>query len=158
MTYPDLVNCIQNRMRISHIYQPVMLMTLLSNRGKSSEREIAKSILNYDESQLEYYEKVPRNTVGRVLRSHGIVEREGKSYSLVGHQDLSDEQVRELITLCQTKLDEFIRKRGETIFKHRKMSTGYISGTLRYEVLKRAQFHCELCGISADLKALEVDH
>ena len=29
---------------------------------------------------------------------------------------------------------------------------------LRYEVLKRAKFHCELCGISAKEKALEVDH
>ena len=35
---------------------------------------------------------------------------------------------------------------------------GYIPGTLRYEILKRAKFRCELCGISADEKALEVDH
>jgi ATP adenylyltransferase len=38
------------------------------------------------------------------------------------------------------------------------VTAGYISGTLRYEVLKRAKFRCELCGISADEKALEVDH
>jgi hypothetical protein len=31
------------------------------------------------------------------------------------------------------------------------------SQTLKYEVLKRARFRCELCGISADEKALEVD-
>ena len=35
---------------------------------------------------------------------------------------------------------------------------GYISGSFRYEVLKRARFRCELCGISAEEKALEVDH
>jgi diadenosine tetraphosphate (Ap4A) HIT family hydrolase len=35
---------------------------------------------------------------------------------------------------------------------------GEISGTLRYEVLKRARFRCELCGIPADEKALQVDH
>jgi hypothetical protein len=29
---------------------------------------------------------------------------------------------------------------------------------VRYEVLKRAKFRCELCGISAEDKALEVDH
>jgi diadenosine tetraphosphate (Ap4A) HIT family hydrolase len=29
---------------------------------------------------------------------------------------------------------------------------------MKYEVLKRAKFRCELCGISADEKALEVDH
>jgi diadenosine tetraphosphate (Ap4A) HIT family hydrolase len=38
------------------------------------------------------------------------------------------------------------------------VSTGYVSGTLRYEVLKRAKFRCELCGVSADVRALEVDH
>ena len=35
---------------------------------------------------------------------------------------------------------------------------GMISGTQRYKVLKRTKFHCELCGISAEQKALEVDH
>ena len=48
--------------------------------------------------------------------------------------------------------------RGEAIFDHRRKSDGYISGTLKYEVLKRARFRCELCGISADEKALEPDH
>lgn len=38
------------------------------------------------------------------------------------------------------------------------MFSGSISGTQRYEVLKRAKFHCELCGIPAEEKALEVDH
>ena len=33
-----------------------------------------------------------------------------------------------------------------------------VSGTLRYEVLKRAAFRCELCGASAEDRALEVDH
>lgn len=36
--------------------------------------------------------------------------------------------------------------------------TPEISGNLRYTVLKRAGFHCELCGISADERALEVEH
>jgi ATP adenylyltransferase len=35
---------------------------------------------------------------------------------------------------------------------------GDLSGSLRYEVLKRAGFRCELCGISADERAIEVDH
>ena len=39
-----------------------------------------------------------------------------------------------------------------------KASAGYVSGTLRYEVLKLARFRCELCGVSADARALEVDH
>ena len=53
---------------------------------------------------------------------------------------------------------KFIEKRGQSVYSHRRKSSGYISGTIRYEVLKRAKFRCELCGISAAEKALEVDH
>jgi diadenosine tetraphosphate (Ap4A) HIT family hydrolase len=71
---------------------------------------------------------------------------------------LNNEQKEELVALCQAKLKEFVDKRGEAIWSHRKVSDGYISGTIRYEVLKRAKFRCELCGVPADEKALEVDH
>jgi diadenosine tetraphosphate (Ap4A) HIT family hydrolase len=37
-------------------------------------------------------------------------------------------------------------------------NTSAISGKLRYAVLKRAGFHCELCGVSADERTLEVEH
>ncbi len=143
---------------MSHIYQPVMIMTLLQHGGHCSTRDIAKAILLDDESQIEYYENITRNMVGRVLTNHGIVSREGKDYILSGHDQLSPEQVEAIIVACQKKLEDYLEKRGELIWQHRRLSAGYISGTLRFDVLKRAQFHCELCGISADLKALEVDH
>ena len=44
------------------------------------------------------------------------------------------------------------------VYDHRRAALGYLSGSLRYEVLKRAGFRCELCGISADERAIEVDH
>lgn len=53
MTYDELLAFIRTRMRMSHIYQPVMLLTLLKNDGRSSIREIAKSILARDESQIK---------------------------------------------------------------------------------------------------------
>ena len=145
-------------MRMSHIYQPVMLMALLKNGGVCSTTKIAKAILKYDEAQIEYYEQITNNMVGKVLRRHGIVEKTGKNYSLILSRELTLGQVDELVELCQKRLDEYIGKRGEKIFLHRKLSSGYVSGTLRYEVLKAAKFRCELCGISAEDKALEVDH
>ncbi len=143
---------------MSHVYQPVMLTTLLQGDGRCSVKEIAHSILAHDESQVEYYENITKNMVGHVLRRHGIVEKEGDGYSLIGYENLDDEQIEHLVELCNTRLDEYKAKRGRRIWQHRKLSAGYISGTLRYEVLKRARFHCELCGISADIRALEVDH
>jgi len=158
MTYEQLVAFIQNRMRMSHVYQPVMLVALLQGGGRCSTTEIARAILTHDESQIEYYEDVTKNMVGRVLRRHGIVEREDGGYALVGYENLDEEQIEYLIGLCESKLDEYKERRGKRIWQHRRVSGGYISGTLRYEVLKRARFRCELCGVSADVRALEVDH
>ena len=158
MKYSELQKFIQNKMRMSHVYQPVMLMTLLSNGGQTSTTEIAKAILDHDESQIEYYEKIVGNMVGRVLRNHGVVKKAQSNYQLCLDEKLTKNQIAGMLELCQTKLEEYKAKRGELIWRHRTMSAGYISGSLKYEVLKAAQFHCELCGVSADIRALEVDH
>ena len=54
MEFADLKTFIEKSMRMSHIYQPVMLMTLLEKGGTASVRDIATSILIHDESQIEY--------------------------------------------------------------------------------------------------------
>lgn len=160
MFFNDLSNFIKKKMRMSHIYQPVMLMALLKNGGKCSEEEIAKTLLSHDQSQIEYYTQITNNMVGRVMRHHQIVERDPKTktYSLNDYEGLTPQQIEDLLGLCQEKLEAFLEARGQSIFDHRRKSIGYISGTIKYEVLKRAKFHCELCGIPADEKALEVDH
>ena len=160
MSYDELADFISNRMRMSHIYQPVMLISLLENGGVCHESVIAKEILIHDQSQVEYYTRITNNMVGRVLRNHKIVERERstKNYHLNGYEELSPTQVSVLIYLCQQRLHTYIQSRGERIFEHRRKTSGYISGSIKYQVLKRSKFHCELCGISADEKALEVDH
>lgn len=158
MTYDQLLDFVANRMRMAHIYQPIMLMTLLQKNGSASITDIAKAILSKDQSQIEYYEKITRDMVGKILRSHGIVEKDGRSFRLVGYEDLAPAEMVQLIALCQQKLDEYLDARGQQVWQHRRQSAGYISGTLRYDVLKRSAFHCELCGISADVRALEVDH
>ena len=156
--YEQLAEFLERRMRMSHVYQPVMLMALLERGGMADEREIAEEILRRDQSQLEYYGKITRDMVGRVLRNHGIVERHGKTYRLVGFETFTAEQVEHLVALCRDKLDEYLQRQGERIWSHRKQSAGYVSGTIRYEILKRAKFRCDLCGISAEERALEVDH
>ena len=51
----DLHDYITNRMKMSHIYQPVMLKVLLENNGEASIEKIASALLSYDQSQVEYY-------------------------------------------------------------------------------------------------------
>jgi len=159
MTYEQLKNFIANQMKMSQIYQPVMLIELLSNAGTATRDQIAKAILSHDRSQIEYYEHITLNMVGKVLTNNrGITERNKRDYFLKGFNNLSKEQIEELIELCEHKIEVFKEARGDKIWSHRKKSSGYISGTLRYDILKNAKFRCELCGISAEQKALEVDH
>ena len=97
--------------------------------------------------------------VGRVLtNNHGIADREADTYRLVGFSELSVAEIANLEALCINKIEEYVARRGDRIWEHRRKASDYVPGTLRYEVLKRARFRCELCGISADEKALEVDH
>lgn len=158
MDFAALVDFVQHRMRMSHIYQPVMLLALLRHGGACSRETIARELLARDESQREYYEAITRDMVGKVLRNRQIVDVDGRNYRLRGFEQLTPDQVRILEQLCETRLADYLQARGERIFAHRRKSAGYVSGTLRYDVLKRAGFHCELCGIGADEKALEVDH
>ena len=149
---------IENKMRMSHIYQPVMIMELLKRDGVASVEDIAKALLSRDISQTEYYSHITKNMVGRVLRSHHVIERDKDKFSLVGYSDLAPKEVERLVDLCVIKEKEYVARRGSRIWTHRTKSAGYVSGTKRYEVLKRAKYRCELCGTSAEEKALEVDH
>lgn len=158
MSYDEILNFIQHHMRMSHVYHPVMLKSLLESNGSLTSEEIAKAILVLDESQVDYYKKITNTMVGRVLRNHGFVQKEKEIYSIVGFQNLTEQEIQTLIALCKTKIDEYSKKRGERIWQHRKLSSGLISGTVRYGVLKRAGTRCELCGVSNEIKALEVDH
>ena len=157
--FENLKNFIIKDMSMSHIYQPAMLIALLKNKGKASVKEIAQSILNQDPTQIEYYSEIVKNMVGKVLtKNRGITEKTGEVYSLLDSAKLSHNEVNELISLCEQKIQEYEEKRDGSHWEHRKRGRRVVSGTVRYEVLKRANGRCELCGISHELKSLEVDH
>jgi len=157
--FSSLERFIRDEMRMSHIYQPVMLLELLRSGGASSVNEIAKALLSHDASQIDYYEQITKNMVGKVLtKNRQITERDKDGFRLKGFESLSAEETALLISFCDEKIQEYVEKRGSAIWAHRRKSSGYVPGTARYEVLKRAKFRCELCGISADEKAIEVDH
>lgn len=153
-----LKDYIEKQMSMSHIYQPVMIKTLLLNNGVSHKEIIAKAILSYDISQVEYYEKVTNNMVGRILRKNGVTTKDKSEYSLVGYDSLSNSEINELIELCDLKIENYLNKRGDTIWEHRRRNRKSVPGSIRYKVLTRARGRCELCGISKEEKALEVDH
>lgn len=162
LTAEELASYITKAMRMSHVYQPVMLRVLLENEGEASIAEIAKALLSHDRSQVEYYELRTKNMVGRVLTQNGIVEPIRDGRKITGYRlnvnALTDADAQQLLQLCQQRLDEYLVQRGDSIWDHRALADGYVPGSIRYEVLKRAKHRCELCGAHESQIALHVDH
>ena len=120
---------------------------------------LPRPFLARDESQLEYYEQITRRMPGKVLANHGVVERSAEGFRLaLDPSSLSSVERDELIRLCDEAIDSYLQKRGAAAYDHGRAALGYLSGSLRYKVLKRAGLRCELCGVTADERAIEVDH
>ena len=158
MKFKELKNYLTKQMRMSHVYQPVMIRNLIKNKGKASSEKIAKDLLVFDVSQVEYYQERTKIMVGKVLTKNKVTTKDGDAYSLNDYESLSADEQKELINICDEKIQNIIEQRGKKMWQHRKIAGKSIPGSDRYEVLKRAKGRCELCGISNEVKALEVDH
>jgi len=158
MTFDELKNFILIDMQMQHVYQPVMLIELLMNNGKASETQIAKAILDVDPIQQRYYEDKVRNMVGKILKKNGITDYQKAVHTLNDYEHLNQYEIDELINLLKEKLTSEMNARGDSFWKHRATDRDEISGSIRYEVLKRARGRCECCGISKDERPLDVDH
>ena len=135
-----------------------MVLELLNSNGISDKRKIAEAILSYDESQKEYYDKVVTQMVGKVLtKNNGITTKNKDVYTLNGFEALAKDEIDQLKRVCQEKIEDYLNQR-KNVWQHRRKSSGYISGSVRLEVFKRAKTKCEMCGVSNKDKALEVDH
>ena len=147
------------QMRMSHIYQPLMLKTLLRHGGSATTRQIAEAFLAEDESQIDYYRLIVNRMPGAVLRNRGMVVKSGDAYGLADElRDLSAAESAALAGLCDRAIAAYKAKRGTALWEHRAIGLGAIPGRLRYATLKRAGFRCELCGVPGSERALDVDH
>jgi len=76
-SFDRLRDFISSKMRMSHVYQPLMLKMLIQNGGWASTRDIASSFLAQDGSQSDYYAEITKRMPGKVLGRHNLVKREG---------------------------------------------------------------------------------
>lgn len=158
----NLSSYLKGTMNMTHIYQPVMIKTMLENDGVATTEQIAEAILSYDQSQKDYYADRVRRMVGQVLVSNEVVTtiKEGRSnigYSLNVSPDTFDNKA-DLIATCDAKIAEYLEQNGDNLWEHRYRNRSNFRGSTRYEALKRAKRRCELCGKHDDEGTLQLDH
>ena len=156
MTFKELYDFIENKMRMSHIYQPLLIKTLVESEGISTTRRIALEFLKYDESQIQYYERVVKTMPVKVLLSHDVIKKENNQISL-NTSTLSFRQRQKLISLCDARLNEFLEIRGLKLWDYRLIDNP-VPDSLRYKVLKKSDYRCDLCGATKYDRPLDVDH
>ena len=135
---------IAERMRMSHIYQPLMLLELLGRSSPAPAQDVARRILGSG-----WWARFTFN---------GIIAYGNCAYSLIGSDELSDGERDELLELCRQRLDAIREQRGEEVFAHRSRHRSPNSGSVKYKVLHRARGRCECCVAHEHKRALKVDH
>jgi len=157
MQFENLQEFIRKKMRMSHIYQPLLIKSLIECDGMATLRQLAHSFLSQDESQLLYYENRIRQMPVPVLAKHGVVNRSGQLIKL-NVDKLTFKQKAQLKALCDQKIQEFLEKRGLATWDYRLLEMEPVPDTVRYDVLRRAGGKCELCGCSSKERPIHVDH
>lgn len=157
MKYDELVDFIENKMVMSHVYQPLMIRALVDCGGSATIRQLANAFLCQDESQLLYYEKRIKEMPLKVLTRRGVTETKGQLVFLTATR-LTLEQKAHIRMLCEQRLQSFVQKRGIGIWDYRLLDNEPVSDSLRFTVLKGAGGRCQLCGTSIKEAPLDVDH
>ena len=141
-TYDKLLGFIsdERRMRMQHVYQPAIIITLLQNKGRAGIRQIALDFLQYDEFEIERHCRAARIWPKRTLKKHQIIDTQKDEFSLVGFDELDDEQIKELIKACKLRLDNFIKSKSELLKEYRNRSQRPES---------RKDDKCPFCNISS---------
>ena len=157
MTYKDLIDFLENQMSMSHIYQPLLIRSLIDAGGSATIRQLAYNFLSQDESQLLYYENRIKQMPLQVLRNHEVVSKDGDLVSL-NTRKLTLEQKAQLKMICEKKLQEYVAKKGLSIWDYRLLDRDPVPDSLYYRVLKESGGRCALCGATKKERPLQVDH
>lgn len=161
MNFEELEEFIKHKMKMTHVYQPLMIKTLLESGGTATPEDIARGFLNEDRAQLEYYTKIAKRWPSVILRKHAVVEYSGRDKSgrfrLLLDQ-ITPKQRERLVELCDLRLKEYVDGILRLPWYNRRGIREHVPGNIRYDVLAKSGGVCVACGVSTLERALEVDH
>ena len=162
MNYEELMDFIENKMRMTNVYQPIMIEKMLKNGGTASAHSLAKEFLRTDYAQLDYYVHIVNRWPRDTLKNRGVITESGsgdreRMFTLTASR-LTKKQRANLATACRRRLNEYKKKKGLPPHDDESGSRESIGGSKRYEVLSKSAGRCVACGISNRKRAIEVDH
>lgn len=137
---------------MTDIYQPAVIKELLVHGGQRTKAQLAASLAQYDLSVQEYYERIVMRWPKITLTKHGIIDYERRGTLFQLREFPQDEAQRaQAVLICEEKIAAFREMK-------RAKQAPEAGASVRYEVLKEAHGKCQLCGIPASLRPIDIDH
>ena len=155
MNFEELRDFVENKMQMSHVYQPLLIRLLVDAGGQATVRQLAKELSAVDEAQILFYADRLKKMPIPVLTKRGVASRTKELVSL-SVDELTLEQRRVIIAACEERIAQFVGKRGIGAWSNL-LELEPVEESVRYEVLKRDR-RCVLCGAGRDDEMLQVDH
>jgi ATP adenylyltransferase len=155
MNFSDLLKFVEFKMKMSHIYQPLLIKTLVESGGVATVTQIARVFSAADENQVRFYEARIKQMPLKVLKGRKIVTVD-KGVVTLDITKLSFTQRTKLVAACNQRIADFIEQRGEGVWSGM-IQLDPVPATTRYMILKRDKI-CQLCGNTKNDAPLEVDH
>jgi|SRR6516162_8882401 hypothetical protein len=106
MTYEQLVDFLELKMSMSHVYQPLLIRALVDAGAAATVRQLAQVFLAQDESQLLYYEKRIKEMPIKVLKRHEVITANGQLVTL-NTKGLTLQEKAHIRMICEQKLPVF---------------------------------------------------
>ena len=162
LTVDELIGFIDNKMRMSHIYQPLLIQSLVESGGQATLRELAVKFLSEEEAEIQEMMKTIKTMPVHVLSAKNknrkkpiVEEKDGVVRLLAKPADLKERA--EILGACARKLHEYVARRGEGIWNHKWLNSP-AGGSMRLRVLEAGGRRCAICGATHKDRLLDVDH
>ena len=158
ISFEQLRDFLVSRIKMSHVYQPLLIQTLVDSGNQTTIRQVAMAFAGIDEAQILLYEDRVKKMPLPVLKKHQIKSSDGELISLNTGR-LTYEERAEIKAICEQKISEFIQSRGLNTYGLSILDFNNVPEAIRYDVLVRDGRKCLLCGRTPkDGIRLEVDH
>jgi len=155
MTFDELLDFVNNRMQMSHVYQPLVIQFLARAGGAATLHQLAAEMSAADEAAVSFYSNKISTMPVKVLKERGVVTKTGELVSL-NIENLTYDQRATLSAACEARIAHFLKERGTEIWSGF-IEVAPVPGNIRYEVLSRDR-KCQLCGRGPEDAILQVDH
>lgn len=111
----DLQNYVAKEMKMSAIYQPVIIGALVDNGGECSLEHLGKVIsikLHGNVEKTKYYVGKLKMHPNKVLTKNGIATIVPKSGKFTLLEGLKIKDKKSVINICDAKIKEYMEKRN----------------------------------------------